>query len=320
MTPFLALLLVVNGTVLNQSTGKPQPGATVTLYKLGQAGPESLESVKSGPDGQFRIDNPADGPHLVQAAHAGITYNLMLFPGRPREGLSIDVFDASAKPGPARVNTHMILLETDGSSLNVSESVVWENNGKASFYDPKSGTAKFYLPPAAGQVRVMCSHPARTGIPVERAADKSGAPNVYTVDFPVKPGETRFDLTYTLAGTSFDTKIIHGGGPVRIVVPEGIAVEGADVKLIDTHAETKASIYDVSGTSLSVKVTGTGSLRAPGSGGGASEAAPETEADEGAGLQQIRPRLYDRFYPILALTLIILALGFALLYRKSESA
>ena len=46
----------VDGTVTNRTTGKPQPGATVTLYKLGQNGLESIESVKSDAAGKFRID------------------------------------------------------------------------------------------------------------------------------------------------------------------------------------------------------------------------------------------------------------------------
>jgi hypothetical protein len=64
----IGLLLVstafgaVDGTVINQTTGKPQAGATVTLYKIGQAGPEAIESVKSGADGKFRIAQDATGP------------------------------------------------------------------------------------------------------------------------------------------------------------------------------------------------------------------------------------------------------------------
>ncbi len=310
MTPLFALLLMVNGTITNQTSGKPQQDATVTLYKVGQDGPEALESVKSSADGKFQIDRPTQGPHLVQAAFDGVTYNYMLFPGRPSEGIQLDVFNATTKPGPAKVNTHMILLESDGSNLTVNESVVWENNGKTSFYDPKGGTAKFYVPPSAGKVRVMCTHPAQTGIPIERAADKTGVANVFTADFPIKPGETRFDLTYTMPGTDFATRIIHGGGPVRIVAPSGITIEGKAAKFIDKHPETQASIYEVTGASLAVKVIGTGSLRGPAQG------APEEDADEGAGLQQIRPRLYDRFQWILGLSLLILGLGFAILFRK----
>ncbi|MEZ5401398.1 MAG: hypothetical protein R2729_17135 [Bryobacteraceae bacterium] len=315
MTPLVALLFIVTGTVQNQTSGKPQSGSTVTLYKLGQAGPEALESVKSDAAGKFQIDRAVEGPHLLQAVHDGVTYNHMLFPGRPTEGISVDVFNTSTKkPAGAKVNTDMILLETDGENLKVNESIVWENGGKTSYYDPKNGAARFYIPPnAEGKVRVMCTNPARAGIPVERAADKTSVANVFTADFPIKPGETRFDLSYSVPGAEFTSKIVHGGGPVRIVVPPGITVEGESVKFLDKHAETQASIYDVVGTDIAVKVVGTGSLHPP-------EGQSEEEADEGAGLQQIRPRLYDRFYPILALTLLILGLGFALMYRKSEQA
>ena len=39
--------------------------------------------------------------------------------------------------------------------------------------------------------------PRRAGMPVPAPATKSPKPNVYKIDFPVKPGETRFDLTYS---------------------------------------------------------------------------------------------------------------------------
>src|ERR1017187_10432020 len=58
------LLAAVDGTVVNKTTGQPQSGATVTLYKLGQAGMESVESVKSGAQGKFHIDQTPQGPHL----------------------------------------------------------------------------------------------------------------------------------------------------------------------------------------------------------------------------------------------------------------
>ena len=74
----LPLMAAVDGVVMNQTTGKPQGGATVTLYKVSQEGPESLESVKTGPDGKWVIDKPTTGgPHLLQAAFDGVTYNKM---------------------------------------------------------------------------------------------------------------------------------------------------------------------------------------------------------------------------------------------------
>jgi hypothetical protein len=206
----------------------------------------------------------------------------------------------------------MILLESSETGLAVSESIVWLNAEKTAFYNPKGGTARFYIPPASGgKVRVMCTHPARTGVAVERAPEKTATANVITVDWPVKPGETRFDLTYSLPGTKFATKIVHGGGPVRLVTPPGVTIQGEGVKFLDKHPESQASIYDFPGTDLAVDVIGTGTLR-PTEG--------ESDGEDSPGLQQIRPRLYDRFRIILGLTLFILALGMVLLYRKRTAA
>src|SRR5579862_477021 len=78
----------IDGTVINGTTGKPQPNATVTLFKVGGNGPESIQSVKSGPDGKFLItaDAQGQGPRLVQAAFDGAVYNHMIPPGFPATG------------------------------------------------------------------------------------------------------------------------------------------------------------------------------------------------------------------------------------------
>jgi len=72
----------VEGIVLNGATGKPQPGATVTLFRLASAnGPRPLETVKSDPSGKFSMTKEVPGPrmmpgrlrwrHLQQGHHSG---------------------------------------------------------------------------------------------------------------------------------------------------------------------------------------------------------------------------------------------------------
>lgn len=108
-TVFLATSIAfgaIDGTVRNGTTDKPQPGATVTLYRVGQNGPESIQSVKSGPDGKFSIDKDIEGPRLLQSAYDGVTYNRMLPPGFPSQNLTLPVYESSKRPGqPAWTNT-----------------------------------------------------------------------------------------------------------------------------------------------------------------------------------------------------------------------
>jgi len=103
----------IDGVVINRTLGRPQAGATVTLYKLGQAGPEQIESVKSGADGKFHIaqDVQGPGPRLVQAAYGDATYNHMLPPGSPSDNVTVEVYESSKKPGEAKLDQHVFVFE-----------------------------------------------------------------------------------------------------------------------------------------------------------------------------------------------------------------
>ncbi|MCC6586608.1 MAG: carboxypeptidase regulatory-like domain-containing protein [Bryobacterales bacterium] len=301
----------ITGTVTNGTTDKPQGGATVTLYKLGQAGMETVVSVKSAADGKFTIDNDAQGPHLIQTAFDGVTYNHMLPPNAPRTGLGLKVFSSSnKKPAGAKISTHMILIEPSAEAVTVNESFVFKNDSNVSYNDPDGGTLRFTVPEnTQGKVKVTAAAPQ--GMPVERSADEAGAKGAYKVDFPVKPGETRFDVTYALpAGSAFTKKIVTDA-PARVVVPQGVTLVSQDLKLLGQEPQTQATIYETTKKEFTAQLQGTGSLQGPASEGG-------EEEEGGEGLRQIRPRVYERFYFILGLALFMLVVTFLLLYRKAN--
>ena len=106
-------LAAIDGTVTNQTTGKPQAGATVAFYKLGGAGLEAVDQAKTDAQGKFTINQEAQGgPHLLQSVYEGVTYNHMLPPGSPTSGLKLDVYNASrTQPPAAKIAQHMILFE-----------------------------------------------------------------------------------------------------------------------------------------------------------------------------------------------------------------
>jgi len=306
-----ALHAEVSGVVTNATTGKPQPGSAVTMFRIDQNGPNALDTIKAGADGSFRFTHDPQGPTLLQAVHDGVVYNKMIPPGRPSTGVAVEVYDASANQGQAAVATHMMLLEPTGGELSVSESVIWNNPGKTSFYDAKDGAMRFYLPPAAGgKVRVSVNAPG--SIPIQRGAEKTSQPDIYKVDYAVKPGETRFDLSYSVPMQSpgkFTSRVLNKGSPVRIVAPQGVALKGEMLSQLGTEPQTQATIYEVKGDRIEVGIEGTGALR------GGAEVSNEEE-DGGPGLQQIRPRVYTRYREILVLAAIALAAGFLILYRR----
>lgn len=322
-----AAFSAVDGTVINGATGKPQAGATVTLYKVGGTGPESIQSVKSGADGKFVISADIQGPRLVQAAFDGAVYNHMLPPGMPGSGINIEVYPSSTKPGAAHIEQHMILLEPDGQNLNVSESYVYKNDSKVTYNDPANGTLKMFIP-AAGQAKAEVNVLSPGSVPVRRAPQKTSDPNAMKLDIPVLPGESRIDVSYTIPFTSpgdFDIKTFYKGNGTKLVCPVGVTMKADGMKDLGKEPRTQATIYAVDAPAVTVHIEGTGALSRADAGGGDSGS-----GDQQQRLMQILPRLYGMADPtggfltslsavkwILLPAFGILGLGFVLLYRKA---
>jgi hypothetical protein len=306
-----SVVFAVDGTVINGTTGKPAANTIVSLVQPGQGGMQTLASVKSDAQGMFRIDKSVQGPQLVQALYSGVLYNKVLMPGAPSTGLEVIVFDSTSRPGVAKVSQHFIVLQPSAKDMSVSEGILYLGDPKLTFNDAANGTLHFYLPPEAkGIVSVTINAPG--GMPIQRPAEKTNQPNVYKVSYPIKPGETRFDLSYLIPSATpltFAGKILHNEGSSDLVVPNGVTIKGDNLDLAGQEPKTQASIYRIKGTSFNVEVTGTGSLRQP--------EAPAADDDSGAPtIEQVKPRIYEQLYLILGMTFTILALGSFLLYRK----
>jgi hypothetical protein len=311
----LAALIGVDGLVFNNTTNKPQANAIVSLVQPGESGMQTLGSVKSDAEGKFRIDKQAGGggPALLQVIYQGVTYNQMLQPGVPSTNVTIGVFDITNVASVAPVTQHMILLQPSESQLSISETYLLENKSKTTYNDTANGTLQFYLPPATGgKAQVMISAPG--GMPISRSPEKTRQPDIYKISYPAKPGETRFDISYTLPpAKAFSGKILHKEGATRLVTPAAVTLTGAGVEGLGQEPSTQARIYDVKVRDFNVAIEGTGSLRESGAAGDAQE-------DTGApSIQAKKPRIYERFVWVLGLTFLILALGFLLLWRREKA-
>jgi hypothetical protein len=323
----------VDGVVVNQTTGKPQPGATVTLFQTSQEGPQFIDSAKTGADGKFSITKeptqPGGGPMLLQAVYAGVQYNKILPPGMPRTGVEIPVFESSKKPAGVDVAQHIMLLQPDSTGiLNVNEIYIFQNGGKLTWNDPDRGELQFGLP-AAAQGKVEIDATAPNGMPIRRAADPAGKPNTFKLDFPIKPGETRIELSWTMPFNTpgvFENKVLmKTSAPTRVLAPPGVTLKGDGVDNLGQEPQTQATIYSLKGPDLRFDVEGTGELRDASSSGG------NDSGNGSPGLTQNLPKLYnlqiasagllDSLGAVKWIVLSVLGMlgfGFILLYRRGN--
>jgi len=253
----------------------------------------------------------------------------MLTPGSPTSAVDIPVYESSKAPGEAKIDQHMILLEpsADGT-LTVSESYVFRNEGKTTWNDPDKGTLQFALPPAAqGKVEVNALAPG--GLPLRKAPDPGAKPNTFKLDFPIKPGESRVDLQWSMpfqVPGVFEDQLLSKGGLTRIIAPVGVTFKGSGLKDLGQEPRTKATIWGVEGPLIQFRIEGTGALSDGSAQGGA-------EGGGGSGqppLTMNLPKLYGlalgsseiltTFSAVKWLLLSVfsmLAIGFVLLYRKT---
>jgi hypothetical protein len=308
-------LAAVDGTVQNATDGKPQAGATVTLVELG-GGMNTIGSTKSDAEGHFKFDatmQPAT-PYLIQALYEGVTYNRVLAPGTPSSGIAIEIYNAAANVPEAKVSQDMILLERTGNELVVNETVIYTNTGKTTLQSP-GGSLKIQVPPEVNTpIKMRVTAPQ--GLPISREAEKGKEPNTWVVQYPIKPGETRIDFSYSMPATgettTFAGRILHGGGPVRFVTPQGVRLESPALTDLGPEPRTKASVYELKGSQFAINVTGTGQLRAASA---QAEGTAPSEEDNTPGIDLIKPRIFQRLPWILAFSFAMLGVGFAAMYR-----
>jgi hypothetical protein len=306
----------VTGTVINRTTGQPQAGATVALNKLGQNGIELVDQAKSDAAGKFSIDQtPQGSPYVIRTAFDGITYNHMLPPGSPSTDLTIEVFNVTKQPGAAKVSKHMLLFEPSGGQMTVNETFLFNNDSKTAWYDASNGTLHFFLPAAAGG-KATAQGTAPEGMAIGAAVSPTAIANVFKVDFPVKPGETRFDIVYTVSytdGADYEGKVVTKDENTYLIAPNGVTLDGAGLNDLGEEPRSQAHIYGLAATAYKIKLTGAPVAAA------ADSSAGDQAADNGPQIEQIMPRLYSKVVPIVLLALGILAVGFALLYRSKTA-
>ena len=312
------LFAAIDGTVVNQTSGKPQAGVSITLLKPGQAGMQTLGKTTSAASGKFVFehDQPGGGPQLLQANYNGVNYNKLLTPNIPTSGVELEIYESTKSPEVARIAQHMLVLEPSTSEFAVNETVQIQNDSKTTFNDEKLGGFRFYLPPAAnGQVKISAQGPG--GMPLPRPAEQTEEKDVYKINFPIKPGETQFEITYVLVAGS--PIIFHGAvvgvkgmppAPLRLVAPSGVTVEGKDLQQLGVEPKTQATIYDVTAKKFfDLNVTGTGTLHPP-------EATASDESDSPKVTEGL-PQVYAHLPWLITLGLGILGVGLFSLYFAS---
>jgi hypothetical protein len=183
----------LTGKVTNGTTGKPAAGAEVILLKLSE-GMQEEARTKSDAQGRFELPvQAADVPHLVRVVHQKVNYHRPAPPGT--SSVDVQVFDSAAKLEGISANVDLMRVQAQGGLLQVTEMVAVKNESKPPRTLMGERTLDIYLPEGAQIETSLAAGPG--GMPVN-SAPVPVEKGHYGFIFPLRPGETRFQVSYRL--------------------------------------------------------------------------------------------------------------------------
>src|SRR5271157_3973165 len=187
----------ITGTVTNATTSKPSVGDEVTLLSLSQ-GMQEVASTKSDAGGHFSFAAPADAnaPHMVRATHDGVNYfpaGGPLMPGSTTAALT--VYDSAKKVDGLSQTVEVDRYQSDGKQLQAIALYAIRNQSQP----PRTvandkGTFEIVLPEGAELESAQAKGPG--GQPIATEATPSSQKNHYALSYPLRPGETQFQLAF----------------------------------------------------------------------------------------------------------------------------
>jgi hypothetical protein len=243
-----------------------------------------------------------------------VTYTQAIPPGTPTTGVRVNVFEATSSVPEGLDMQHLILLEPSASTLRISETFLTRNASNKTFQDAANGSVRLYLPSGAPtDLKVSIDS---TGVPIQRPLEKGKAAGEFKISYPLKPGETRFDLEYSIpASETFSGKVFSNNPPVKLVTPGTVTLSGDGVSDLGQEPTTQARVYGFKGNSFNVKILGVGSIRTP-----SDVQAPSAEESGAPKCCEESPaRVNKQAVWVLGLGLTILLLGGTILFRRGTA-
>jgi hypothetical protein len=270
----------LTGTVKNGTTSKPAAGDDVVLIKLAN-GMEEAARTKADAKGNFKFTyDDAGGPHLIRAIHQGVTYHRMAPPGTT--SVEVEVFDVAKKLEGISVTADVMRCQVENGQLEVVRLFAVNNESKPPKTQMNDHNFEFYLPEGAKIAESMAK--TANGNPLNSAPVPQADKGRYAFIFPLRPGETQFQVQYAVpysGSATIDPKAVYGMQHFVVMIPKSMKFEPGSGARFDSmndpqqaDATVQVATMTTPGQPLSFKISGSGVL--------ASNTAPEGSSNGGA--------------------------------------
>ncbi len=273
----------VTGDVVNKTTNKPDAGDSVVLIAFGQGMQEAARTTTDA-KGHFSFNIPDNSVHLIRVDHQKAAYFEPLPPGTTH--VDITVYDVAAKVPGVSTEADVMRIEAGPQGLQVVQNYFVKNASNPPKTQFSTAAYSIYLPPDAKIIASAAAGPQ--GMPVSSSPMPQSDKGHYAFVFPVRPGETRFQISYTLpynGSFKFTPRVALPTDNLAVMLPKSMGFQGdasfqsADV---DTSAQTYLAKNVQPSQKLAFTVSGTGMMPRD---AGQQDGANASGTDDGGGGQ-----------------------------------
>jgi len=332
----------ISGTVTNQTTKKPSAGDSVELMRLGM---EVAAKTTTDAKGHFTLDVTDGAPmHLLRVIHDKATYFRPVPAGTST--VNVDVYDVAEKVAGVSTEADVARIEASPNGLSVIENYFVKNASSPPRTQFGPRAYEIYLPKKAQVVAAAAQGPG--SMPVQTPPTPLGTPGNYAFVYPLRPGETRFQVSYQIPYTGsfqFHPRVAAPVDNLAIILPKSVQFVGTPVGAFqpideDVKVQTFLARNITPQSKLAFTVSGTGLLPQEnaaasdnGNGGqsaGADQGAMGPEATAQSAANNTRPGiglgvpidtpdpLHKYKWWILSLAAVLLAVGAAFLMKQNQ--
>ena len=213
----------------------------------------------------FKVDDTST-PHLVRAVHQGVTYHRMEPPGT--SSVDVVVYDVSKKIEALSVTADVLRFQARSNELQGIRLFAVDNKSKPPRTQMNDQNFEFYLPDGA-EVDTAIAMTAG-GQPLTTAPVPQKEKNRYAFIFPLRPGETQFQVVFHLpyrGEANIDPKELYGTQHFVVMLPKSMqfaSTSGANFASMNDPRQPDAVVQVASNTRagqpLAFKISGTGIL------------------------------------------------------------
>jgi len=256
----------LSGTVTNGTTNKPAAGDEVILINLSN-GMDVAANTKADAVGKFSFTlKDAGGPHLIRAVHQGVAYHQIAPPGT--NSVDVKVYDVARKIEGLSLTADVFRFQADATSLQGIRLFAVNNASTPPVTQMNDHNFEFYLPAGAKVEQVQARAP--NGQPIAAEAVPQAEKGRYAIAFPLRPGETQFQLEFTMPYSGqlkFDPKPLYPADHFVVVLPKSMrfaASNGSAFKAMQDPSQTESVVQVAQqthvGEALGFTIAGTGTI------------------------------------------------------------